>query len=192
LDGVLRGIASAKDEIFVFADNPFRKEQSIYELDKDLNEMKIRINKQTAFHTDSLYFNGKFLIINNAKNDYSGPTNKIFLLENQNASMNIINLTENAPYQIFRNNDNIVVAHYDFPTRSGKKVTVWDNELNFKKGYELKNNLYLSHMNDNIFYSLDVDYDLYQYDSNDFTLLSINRLKKINGMVISDFFVFDQ
>lgn len=191
LSGVLREIAIANDKINVIADDPVSKNQNIYELDENLNEINIEPNKFTAFPTDSLYFNGMLLIINNAKYDFLGPTNKIVAFKSKNSSLELVKLKEEAPYQIFKNDDNIIITHYDFPTRSGNKVTVLNNELNQKKVYYLKNDLYLSHMGDNVLYSLDHNYKLYQYNINDFALLSEYQLKKIKGMVIADFFVLD-
>ncbi len=191
LTGVLGEVSVTNNKVYVIADAPDTKRQYIHELDKNLDKINTKKNVYTAFPTDSLYFNNKLLIINNAKYDFSAPTSNIVALNNNTSTLELIKLKEVAPYQVFKNKDNIIITHYDFPTRSGSMVTVLNKELNQINEYNLKNDLFLSHIGDNALYSFN-NYNLYKYDIDDFKLLKEIQLKKIEGMVITDFFILDR
>lgn len=195
LKGVLREVTISNDHVYVMGDHVQSGGQTIYEVSKSLNKIKVIKNQYTAFPIDSAIIGNELLIMNNSKVDFSGPVDAYTVLNIKTHNLSLVKLTEIAPYQLFDVGRNFIITHYFFPRNSGTKVTVIDKQTKRQKSYSLENNLYQSMIKNNKFYSIGthkgergIPKNVYEYDLENFKLLQVHELTKEKNMVISNIF----
>jgi hypothetical protein len=195
LKGVLREIITSSDRIYIMGDHIQSGGQTIYEVSKSLDKIKVIKNQYTAFPIDSAIIGNELLVMNNSKVDFSGPVDAYTILNIKTHNLSLIKLTEAAPYQLFDTGRNLIITHYFPPGNSGTKVTVIDKQTKRQKSYSLENNLYQSMIKDNKFYSTGtrkgergIPKNVYKYDLENFKLIQVYELTKEKDMVISNIF----
>lgn len=187
--GVPREINASDDYVYAITDDPKGHEQRIYKLDFDLNEVKQLSNKITAFPTDSIFIKDSLILVNVAKNDFTGPTNQLFMINTSTYQSKALQLKERAPYKIYKTSEKQLIIHYDPPVSSGDKISVIDNDNN-QRVYQLQNNLFRTKLSEDKLFSIELG-KLYKYSLNNFNLEKTFEMETPKDMVIVDFFVKD-
>ena len=169
--------------------------QTIHEVSKNLDKIKVIKNEHTAFPMDSAVIGNELLIMNNAKANPTGQVDAYTVLNIKTHNLSLVKLSEIAPHQIFDVGKNFIITHYSFSRNSGTKVTVIDKQTKRQKSYSLENNLYHSMIKNNKFYSVGtpkgergISRNVYEYDLENFKLLRVHELTKQKDMVISNIF----
>ncbi len=188
LQSVPREIIATEENVFVISDNPAIKKQTIYQLDKNLTKLAAIVNPYTAYPTDVMNINNKLLIMNVAKNDFSGPIDKYTELDLKNNEITLVSLKSLAPHKIFKVNDKLIISHYDPPANTGNEVSVIDVQGENEKIYDLKNTLYRTKINSSKLISINNSM-AYEYNIKTFDFVNKYRLRNDSNKIISDFFV---
>ncbi|MEE6453236.1 hypothetical protein RAH41_22030 [Gottfriedia acidiceleris] len=169
LKGVLKKIACINDEIVVVGDDVEGLKQKIYFLTTNLKTKNKIVNEKTAFPTD-IALNGSLIyVINNAKNDFSGPTNQIIQIDKKTKKSKLVELNFLGPWEIFFNKRSTYITQYDFSNKTGSRIQIIDESNNTRKLLKLNNDPILSKLDNKHFYSSD-NKGMYIYDIQTFKL----------------------
>jgi hypothetical protein len=182
LKGVLKRISIQNGIIMVVGDDVKGMKQYIHLLSMDLKLKMEERNPYTAFPTEIVRDNQSAYIVNNAKNNFTGPADTLVQYSLLTKQFKQMQLKAEAPWELLQRNHTFYMTYLDFTRSFGSKVSVSDTHFTSSKIFLLKNIPELSLIKGEYFLSCD-GHRLYVYHLKDFTLV-----KKI-GITDSNMFV---
>jgi hypothetical protein len=170
LKGVLKRISIQNGLILVAGDDVKGMKQYIHLLSTDL-KLKTEVrNPYTAFPTEIVRENQNAYIVNNAKNNFTGPADTLVQYSFITKQFKQIQLLAEAPWELLQRNQTFYMTYLDFTRSLGSKVSVSDPHFTSSKLFKLKNIPELSLIKGEYFLSCD-GHCLYVYHLKDFTLV---------------------
>jgi hypothetical protein len=166
----------------VVGDDVKGMKQYIHLLSMDLKLKMEERNPYTAFPTEIVRDNQSAYIVNNAKNNFTGPADTLVQYSLLTKQFKQMQLKAEAPWELLQRNHTFYMTYLDFTRSFGSKVSVSDTHFTSSKIFLLKNIPELSLIKGEYFLSCD-GHRLYVYHLKDFTLV-----KKI-GITDSNMFV---